>query len=63
MKHPRRYPVPRPTEREALGAAARRPIEPVPTPVLFACLLAAYAVRDREGMRLFAHALARRGGA
>lgn len=55
--------IPRPTERAALAAATRDPVEPASTPVLFACLLAAYAMRDRHGMRLFAHAIARRGDA
>ncbi|MBT2675796.1 hypothetical protein J7E95_34395 [Streptomyces sp. ISL-14] len=53
--------IPRPTERAALARVARRPAEPAPVPVLFACLLGAYAVRDRHGMRLFAHAIAKRG--
>ncbi|MFD1659988.1 hypothetical protein ACFSL4_17745 [Streptomyces caeni] len=59
----RRGHIPRPTETAALARAARRPAEPAPVPVLFAALLAAYAVRDREGIRLFAHAITRRGGA
>ncbi|MGW0596128.1 hypothetical protein ACWD11_03170 [Streptomyces sp. NPDC002776] len=55
--------IPRPTERAALARAARWPAEPAPLPALFAALLVAHAVRDREGMRLFAHAIAKRGGA
>lgn len=55
--------VPRPTEAAALARAERRPAEPASVPVLFAALLVAYAVNDREGIRLFAHAIAKRGGA
>jgi hypothetical protein len=55
--------VPRPTEQAALARAARRPAVSAPLPVLFAALLVAHAVRDREGMRLFSHAIVRAGGA
>ncbi|MFE8011486.1 hypothetical protein ACFU3O_01965 [Streptomyces antibioticus] len=53
--------IPRPTETQAIARASRRPVAPAPVPVLFACLMAAYAVRDRRGMVLFARAIARRG--
>lgn len=62
MKHPR-YPVPRPTEREALAAAARRRTVPAPGPVLLACLTAAYAAGDRHGVRLLLKLIARAGKA
>lgn len=62
MKHPR-YPVPRPTEREALARAARRPVADVPAPVLLVCLTAAYAAGDRHGVRLLQKVIARAGKA
>lgn len=51
----------RPTEDAAIAAASRsaRPLPPVPA--LFACLVTAYAVGDRHGLNLFAHAIARQG--
>ncbi|WP_420035061.1 hypothetical protein ACN2WE_23945 [Streptomyces sp. cg28] len=55
--------IPRPTENQAIARADRRFAEAAPVPVLFACLIAAYAVQDRHGMRLFARAIARRGEA
>ncbi|MGW1799166.1 hypothetical protein ACWCQN_25150 [Streptomyces sp. NPDC001984] len=55
--------IPRPTEAAALARVSRRPAEPAPVPVLFAALLVAYAMQDREGIHLFAHAIAKRGGA
>jgi hypothetical protein len=53
--------IPRPTEQAAIARASARPLQPAPVPVLFACLLASYAVNDRHGMRLFALAITRRG--
>ncbi|MDJ0345967.1 hypothetical protein QMK19_30510 [Streptomyces sp. H10-C2] len=52
----------RPTEVAAIAAAARSG-RPLPSmPVLFAALVTAYATRDRHGLNLFAHAIARKGG-
>ncbi|MFI5883401.1 hypothetical protein [Streptomyces sp. NPDC051554] len=56
----RRFPVPRPTERDALARVARRPSPEVPGSVLLAFLGAAYAAGDRHGVRLLSRALARR---
>ncbi|MFG3231804.1 hypothetical protein ACGFZG_08690 [Streptomyces antibioticus] len=55
--------IPRPTESQALARASRRPRPPRPVPALFAALLTAQAVRDREGTLLLACAIVRQGGA
>lgn len=54
-----RYPIPRPTERAALAAAARsaRPLPPVTS--LLAALIEADDRRDREGVQLAAHLVVR----
>ncbi|MET9128632.1 hypothetical protein [Streptomyces antibioticus] len=55
--------IPRPTESQALARAARRPARPAPVPALFAALLTAQTLRDREGTLLLACAIVRQGGA
>lgn len=54
--------VRRPTEDAALHAASRsfRPLPPIPA--LFAGLVTAQVIGDRQGENLFAHAIARSGG-
>lgn len=54
-----RYPIPRPTERAAIRAAARsaRPLPPVTA--LMAALIEANDRRDREGVTLAAHRVVR----
>ncbi|MBT2493680.1 hypothetical protein J7E96_35310 [Streptomyces sp. ISL-96] len=54
--------VRRPTEGAAVHAASRSPRPLPPTPSLFASLVTAYAVGDRHGVNLIAHAIARNGG-
>ncbi|MEU3204272.1 hypothetical protein ABZ702_10380 [Streptomyces cyaneofuscatus] len=57
-----RWPVRRPTENAALRALDRAP-RPCPEyPALFAGLVAATAARDRHGVNLLGHRIARVGG-
>lgn len=55
--------IPRPTENTAIARAMHtaRPLPPMPT--LFAGLITARVLDDRHGANLFAHAIARSGGA
>ncbi|MEW2083496.1 hypothetical protein [Streptomyces sp. NPDC005283] len=57
-----RWPVRRPTENAAIRAADRseRPLPPVQ--VLFADLITSYAIKDRRGLNLMCHRVARFGG-
>ncbi|MEU0978002.1 hypothetical protein ABZ488_02165 [Streptomyces griseus] len=57
-----KWPVRRPTENAALRALDRAP-RPCPEyPALFAGLVAALAARDRHGVNLLGHRIARTGG-
>ncbi|MFJ7413042.1 hypothetical protein ACIQWZ_19825 [Streptomyces sp. NPDC098077] len=57
-----RWPVRRSTENAALRALDRAP-RPCPDyPALFAGLVAASAARDRHGVNLLGHRIARTGG-
>jgi hypothetical protein len=56
-----RWPIPRPTENTAIGNACRT-ARPLPSmPALFLALLDAYALRDRHGLNLAGHHIARAG--
>lgn len=54
-----RFPIPRPTERAALAAAARSARRLPSVPALMAALLDANERRDREGTVLCAHRIVR----
>ncbi|MFR0359071.1 hypothetical protein [Streptomyces sediminimaris] len=55
--------IARPTEAQAIARAHARPRPPASMPVLFAALITARTMQDREGARLLACAIVRGGGA
>lgn len=54
-----KWPIPRPTESAAIGAADRRPRTLPPIQVVLADLLTANQLGDRHGVNLCAHRAAR----
>lgn len=57
-----KWPIPRPTENAALRSLDRAPRELPSCPALFASLLTATATRDRRGVNLLGHLIARTSG-